>query len=201
MAYQERTFTLPDLDGLSKASIDAHLGLYAGYVKNCNQLEDTLGVLRADAEKNTHAIAELTRRLPFEWNGMRMHEYYFAQFEHQAAALDHDGALGLALAEQFESVETWEKQFRAVGAMRGPGWAVLYFDPNTKTFENIWVAEHHLGHLAGLPIILALDVWEHAFLLDYGTTARGKYIDACFKNYNWSVMEERFAAATHTHEA
>ena len=177
MIYTEKKFNLAVLEGLSKDSVDQHLALYAGYVKNFNDLS---------------ALAEFDRRLPFEFDGMRLHEYYFEQFETGSASLATSSALRAELAKQFGSFDAWEKQFRAVGAMRGPGWAILYFDPSQKMFHNVWVEQHHQGHFAALPIILALDVWEHAFVIDYGTAGRGKYIDACFKNYNWSVMDERF---------
>ena len=76
--------------------------------------------------------------------------------------------------------------------MRGPGWAILYYDTVAKQFQAGFVGEQHQGHFATLPIILALDVWEHAFLLDYGALGKTKYIDAFFKNLNWGVVEKRF---------
>ena len=172
MTYTEKKFNLPTLDGLSKESVDAHLALYAGYVKNFNAITTLLADLGKDPEKNAHAIAELVRRLPFEFDGMRLHEYYFSQWEGGPAELSAESPLHLALAAQFGTYEAWEKEFKSVCAMRGPGWAILYWDSEGKMFHK---------------------VWEHAFVADYGTTGRGKYIDACLKNYNWSVMEERFA--------
>ena len=193
MTYTEKKFNLPTLDGLSKESVDAHLALYAGYVKNFNAITTLLADLGKDPEKNAHAIAELVRRLPFEFDGMRLHEYYFSQWEGGPAELSAESPLHLALAAQFGTYEAWEKEFKSVCAMRGPGWAILYWDSEGKMFHKVWVEQHHQGHFATLPIIVALDVWEHAFVADYGTTGRGKSIDACLKNYNWSVMEERFA--------
>ena len=84
---------------------------------------------------------------------------------------------------------------KMIGSMRGPGWALLYFDPETKELLTGFSGEQHQGHFATLPILLALDVWEHAFLLDYGAQGKGKYIDAFFKNLNWGVVEKRFAQA------
>ena len=193
MAFVDKKFNISELDGLSKNAVDQHLALYAGYVKNFNAISGSMADLMQDSVKNAHALAELERRLPFEFNGARLHEYYFEQWEVGAQPIGAGGALGAALAKQFGSYDAWEKQFRMVAAMRGLGWAILCFDPAQKTFHNVWIEQHHQGHFAALPIILALDVWEHAFVIDYGTTGRGKYIDACFKNYNWSVMEERYA--------
>ncbi len=211
MAYEPKTFVLPELEGLSKESIEAHLGLYAGYVKNFNAIEVLLADLLSDSDlstgstglttsplgagKYTHASSELVRRLPFEFDGMRLHEYYFSQWEGGAKMLDQSSTLTSALATQYGSYENWEKQFKSVGMMRGPGWALLYYDTEAKRFHNVWVEQHHQGHFATLPIILALDVWEHAFITDYGTAGRSKYIEACFKNYNWSVLEKRFSKA------
>ncbi|MDE2213061.1 MAG: superoxide dismutase [Patescibacteria group bacterium] len=194
MQYSETKFDLPSLEGLSKESVDAHLGLYSGYVKNFNQLAEVRGELMRDPEKNAHAIAEITRRISFEFDGMRLHEYYFSQWEKGVKTLSQKSDFAAALAKQFGSISDWEKQFRSVASMRGPGWAILYFDPRGNFFHNAWIEQHHQGHFATLPVIVALDVWEHAFVKDYGVAGRGKYIEACFKNYNWSVMEERFSS-------
>ncbi len=193
MVYEERKFNLPALDGISKESIDAHLGLYAGYVKNCNTLMSLESELGKDTQKNAIALAEIVRRFAFEYDGMRMHEYYFEQWESGVKTLVETEALGSALGAQFGNLSEWEKQFRAVGMMRGIGWAVLFFDPATKTFHNVWVGEHMQGHLVSLPALLILDVWEHAYVAQFGTGGRSAYIDAFFKNLNWEIMEGRFA--------
>ncbi len=195
MAYEEKKFNLPDLIDISKESVIAHLGLYAGYVKNCNALMSLEKELRGDAASNTHALAEVVRRFAFEFDGMRMHEYYFQQWEEGANALDGAGALGSALIQQFGSIVEFEKQLRSVGMMRGVGWAVLFFDPASSLFHIVWVGEHMQGHLAGVPIICGLDVWEHAYIAQFGAGGRNAYIDAFFKNLNWKVMEKRFSAA------
>lgn len=191
--YTEKKFNLPELINLSKESVDGHLGLYAGYVKNFNALMTARAELMKDSEKNALAIAEVTRRLSFEFDGMKLHEYYFTQWEGRASGLE-EGALKSALTAQFDSFDAWLTQFKAVGSMRGPGWAILYYDQANDTFHNAWIEEQHLGHFATLPIILALDVWEHAFITDFGAAGRGKYINAFFENLNWKVIEERFQA-------
>lgn len=193
MIYDEKKFDLPAIEGISKASVDAHLGLYAGYVKNFNAIQALLENLMVDSETNAHALSELVRRASFEFDGMRLHEYYFAQWEQMAITPSTSSALYTALTKQFGTFENWQVRFKNIGMMRGPGWAILYFDPTTHTFHNAWVGEQHQGHFATLPIILALDVWEHAFIADYGTGGRSAYIDAFFKNLNWGVVEKRFA--------
>ncbi len=192
MQYTEKKFEIPDLNGISKASVDAHLGLYAGYVKNFNAISGLLAEYAKDSEKNAHALSELIRRRSFEFDGMRLHELYFEQFEGGASPLAVDGALTKQFEAEYHKVEYFLAMFRAIGLMRGPGWAILYWDPETKQFLTGFSGEQHQGHFVTLPIILALDVWEHAYLLDHGTTGKDKYIDAFFKNLNWSVIEQRF---------
>lgn len=192
MDYTPKTFIIPTLDGISQKSIDEHLGLYQGYVKNFNAISKKLIDYSADTEGNAHALSELVRRRSFEFDGMRLHELYFAQFEGGAQALAAESPLAAQLKKEY--LEFFEPYFRGIANMRGPGWALLYWDPQAKQFLAGFSGEQHQGHFVTLPIILALDVWEHAFLLDYGALGKGKYIDAFFKNLNWKVVEERFAA-------
>jgi len=203
MQYQEQKFNLPELDGISKASIDAHLGLYAGYVKNFNAISGLLSEYAKDSEKNAHALSELIRRRSFEFGGMRLHELYFAQFEGGSTPLTAGGALAKQIDAEYHKFEYFIAMFRAIAMMRGPGWAILYWDPAAKParpdgrsggqFLTGFSGEQHQGHFVTLPVILALDVWEHAYLADYGVTGKDKYIDAFFKNLNWPVLEQRFA--------
>ena len=175
-------------------SIDEHLGLYQGYVKNFNAITAKL-VEYAKEGKETHAIAlrELIRLKSFEFDGMRLHELYFTQFEGGAKALDENSALSDAFKKEYH--EYFKEYFTAIGLMRGPGWAMLYYDPIGKQFQAGFSGEQHQGHFVTLSVILALDVWEHAFLLDYGAQGKAKYIEAFFKNLNWKVVEERFSEA------
>lgn len=195
MQYQEKKFNLPELDGISKTSVDAHLGLYAGYVKNFNAISAAIEDLLSDPQKNSLAISELRRRHSFEFDGMKLHELYFNQFEGGAQALTADSPLAQALTKHWGSAQAAVDRVRQTGMMRGPGWSILYFNPDNGAFHMGFVGEQHQGHFATLPIILALDVWEHAYLLDYGTAGKDKYIEAFFKNINWSACEQRFSAA------
>jgi len=193
MEYTAKKFNLPALEGISAKSVEEHLGLYAGYVKNFNAISALLPEYAKDSEKNAHALAELIRRRSFEFDGMRLHELYFAQFEGGAKTLEANSALAAQITKEYQKAEHLEPYLKAIGNTRGPGWAILYWDSEAKQFLAGFVGEQHQGHFATLPIILALDVWEHAFLLDYGAQGKGKYIDAFFKNLNWSVIEKRFS--------
>jgi Fe-Mn family superoxide dismutase len=189
MQYTEQAFDLPEMQGLSAKQLEAHLKLYAGYVKNVNALTSKLSELMADSENNALALSELKRRFGFEFNGMRLHELYFE-------ALGGDGQpagkLADALAKQWSSFEAWQNEFKAMGAMRGIGWVLLTYDAKGETFHNVWVSDHELGHLATLPVLLAMDMWEHAFMVDYMPAQKGDYVVAFMKNLNWSVVENRF---------
>ena len=194
MEYTPKTFTIPPLDGVSAKSIEEHLSLYQGYVKNFNAISAKIVEYAEDTEKNAHALSELIRRRSFEFDGMRLHELYFAQFEGGAKELDTNSALGAQMEKEYRG--HFVEYFKAIGNMRGPGWALLYWDKEAKQFLAGFSGEQHQGHFATLPIILALDVWEHAFLLDYGALGKAKYIDAFFKNLNWGVIEKRFEETT-----
>jgi Fe-Mn family superoxide dismutase len=85
----------------------------------------------------------------------------------------------------------WKKDFAAVGGMRGVGWAIAYLDPWTGYISNHWVSLHEDGNVAGFEPILVMDVWEHAFLLDYKPAERAKYIEAFFSNVDWAVVKDR----------
>ena len=138
-------------------------------------------------------VAELRRRFAFEFDGMRMHEYYFAQFEGGATPLAADSALGKAVAEKYNPQDIIT-HIKEVAGSRGIGWVVVYADPILQTIHTVFVNDHEVGQLAGLPIILALDLWEHAFMVDYVPAEKKNYIDAFFANLNWSVVEKRFEA-------
>jgi Fe-Mn family superoxide dismutase len=193
MQYQEKKFDLPSLDGISDESVKQHLALYAGYVKNFNAISAGIEDLLKDPEKNALAIAELRRRHSFEFDGMKLHELYFPQFEGGASALNPDSALATAVTKHWGSTDAMVARATQTAMMRGPGWSIVYFNPEVQAFHMGFVGEQHQGHFATLPIVLALDVWEHAFLLDYGASGKAKYVDAFFKNLNWSAIEKRFS--------
>ena len=192
MTYEPVSFDIPELDGISKESIDMHLGLYAGYVKHVNLIREKIDAYSADTDNNGYAIAEMQRRLGFEFGGMRNHEYYFAQFEGGAAALPA-GPLKEKIDFQWGSFDVWLERFTQIAMTRGTGWAMLYHDPHTDQLVQTWVDEQHIGQLADVDIILALDMWEHSYLRDYLASDKGKYVEAFFKNVNWEVVSNRLA--------
>ena len=192
-SYKPRQFNLSGLKGISDQTIEMHLGLYEGYVKNTNELTEKLMEMtqKKHATAKDPAYAEITRRLGFEYGGMILHEYYFENLTPNGKGT-LDKQLKSAFEKSFGTFDVWKEDFTAVGGMRGVGWAVLYHDPVTQQLSNHWIALHHIGVPSGFKPVLVMDVWEHAFLLDYKPSERSKYIDAFFSNINWDVMQQRF---------
>jgi Fe-Mn family superoxide dismutase len=190
MPYTAKDYSkLIGMDGFSQTLLTNHFTLYQGYVTNTNKLTDILAGMLKDAKTSAPEYAELKRRFGFEFNGMRLHEYYFENLGGKTP-LDKSGALAKKFAETYGSYEAWEQDFRATGAMRGIGWAVLYQDNVTGSLFNQWINEHETGHMAGCRPILIMDVFEHAYMVDYGLK-RADYITAFFKNINWKAVENR----------
>ncbi|MFA5073759.1 MAG: Fe-Mn family superoxide dismutase [Nitrospirota bacterium] len=190
MPYASKEYAqLIGMTGFSETLLKNHFTLYQGYVTNTNKLLDLLDQMARDGKSANPEFAELKRRIGWEFNGMRLHEYYFENLGGNGT-LDKNGRLAKMLSEQFGSFEAWEKDFRATGAMRGIGWTVLYWDPLGKRCINFWINEHDVSHPAGCRPILIMDVFEHAFMIDYGLK-RADYIESFFKNIRWNVCESR----------
>lgn len=190
MAYNAKDYSkLLGMEGFSETLLKNHFTLYQGYVTNTNKLLDTLTQMGKEGKTAVPEFAELKRRLGWEFNGMRLHEYYFENLGGKGG-IDKGGKLHKKISEAFGSYEAWEKEFRAVGAMRGIGWTILYQDKFTGDLVNFWINEHDVGHPAGCTPILILDVFEHAFMIDYGLK-RADYIEAFFKNIDWKAVEGR----------
>jgi Fe-Mn family superoxide dismutase len=193
--FEEMKFNIGELTGISLDSVTEHLKLYAGYVKHANLILSKIEEMSKDSEANAYALGELQRRFGFEFDGMRNHEYYFKSLEGGAVAITENSALHNTITEEWGSFDAWLARFKAVALTRGIGWAFLYYDKTTGRLLNSWVDEQHLGHLTGLSPILALDVWEHAFVPDYKASGKKAYVEDFFKNLNWSVIEENFKKA------
>lgn len=188
MTYLAKDFgNLIGMEGFSETLLKNHFTLYTGYVSNTNKIFE---LLQGKAKNGTDPeYAELKRRLGFEFNGMRLHEYYFENLGGKAP-LDKAGNLAKKLADTWGSYDAWEQDFRATGAMRGIGWAILYQDKVAGVLFNQWINEHEVGHPAGCNPLLIMDVFEHAFMIDYGLK-RADYIGSFFQNINWVVVASR----------
>jgi len=188
--YESQNFeNLIGTDGFSQQLLKNHFGLYDGYVANTNALMEQLKTM----EKGTPQFAELRRRFGWEWNGMRLHELYFGNLTKEPqGTFDADSVLGKKIAAHFGSIDLWQEDFLATGAMRGIGWVILAYDVEGDEMFNLWIGEHDLGHLAGATPLLVMDVFEHAFVLDYGTD-RASYLGAFINAIDWNVVNTRFS--------
>jgi Fe-Mn family superoxide dismutase len=189
MSYIEKSFNIPTNTGLSETQITLHLGLYAGYVKNTNLLLDKINTLKSG--EDSVSVSELQRRLGFEFDGMRLHEYYFSQLSEGYNSLDMTSKLGQLIQAQFGSFDSYIADLKRLASMRGIGWVITYYDAENNSLINAWVADHELGHLAGLPIVFVIDLWEHAFMVDYAPATKADYIETYLNAINWEVVASR----------
>ena len=194
--YKAKQFNLSGLKGISDETLKMHFGLYEGYVKNTNLLMEQISEMtrKKQASGQDPAYAELTRRLGFEFGGMVLHEYYFENLTPKGKG-SPSADFKQVLDKCFDGFDNWKSAFAAVGEMRGVGWAILYQDPVTEQLSNHWIALHQDGVPSGFKPILVMDVWEHAFLLDYKPAERPKYIEAFFSNVDWDAVHRRLTAA------
>ena len=205
-SYKARQFDLSRLKGISDQTLEMHFKLYEGYVKETNNLTDRITEFIKDGnvdQEEMPAYSELTRRLGFEYNGMVLHEYYFDNLQTGGGTGDpgSNSTFGKAAASTFGSYEIWKTDFIGIGKMRGVGWAICNQNPANGRLSNHWITLHETGNVAGFNPILVMDVWEHAFLLDYKPAERPKYIEAFFSNINWSAVEKRLQSNIGSHTA
>lgn len=202
-SYKPSQFDLSGLNGISDQTLEMHFKLYEGYVTNTNLLTEKISEMFKSGQgtpADFPAYSELTRRLGFEYNGMVLHEYYFGNMKRGGGAGDPDkgSAFYKAAEASCGGYDTWKADFVSVGKMRGVGWAVCYQDPATGQLSNHWITLHEINNIAGFTPVVVMDVWEHAFLLDYKPAERPKYIEAFFSNIDWDVVEARLNAAKAT---
>jgi Fe-Mn family superoxide dismutase len=191
MVYKSNDYSrLLGTAGFSDLLLKNHFTLYEGYVTNVNKLIDLLKT----TEPGTPQYAEMKRRFGWEFNGMRLHDYYFGCMTKGGSKLNVSSKLMKQIVQDFGSYEAWEKDFKGTGSSRGIGWAILAFDKKEKRLFNIWVNEHDFGHLAGAAILLTLDVFEHAYMVDYGLK-KADYIVAFMNAVDWKAVENNFDSA------
>ena len=195
ITYKPKEFNLSGLNGISDDTLEMHFKLYQGYVKETNKLTEKISEFLKDGkvdQEEMPAYSELTRRMGFEYNGMVLHEYYFGNMKRQGSVDPDRSSNFFKLAEEsFGSYNIWKADFVSVGKMRGVGWAICYQNPANGALSNHWISLHETGNVAGFTPALVMDVWEHAFILDYAPADRPKYIEAFFSNIDWAAVEQR----------
>jgi Fe-Mn family superoxide dismutase len=186
-------FDASKLDGLSEKLIHSHWeNNYGGSVKALNAVKQRLGAALEDANLQPFVYNDLKREHLLRTGSVVLHELYFHNLGGSGKPNED---VSKALAAAFGSVETWEKEFKRIGAGLGggSGWVVLGYNLHTNLLENYWLADHLHSPAATLPI-LVLDMYEHSYQMDYGATATA-YVDAFFRNIQWSVVASRLEKA------
>ncbi|MDI9325171.1 MAG: Fe-Mn family superoxide dismutase [Alphaproteobacteria bacterium] len=172
--YTAKNYSLKKDTGLSQKQIDIHLGLYQGYVTQYNSLIDTL----EECKKNNHtkAFSECNRRINFELAGIKNHELYFDALTEEGVSIKKESEVYQDIIAQYGTYEAFIAHVKQMALTRGIGWVLCVHDQPAKAIHVLWVADHELGGIA-LPAFLAVDMWEHAFLIDYTPAEKGTYID------------------------
>ncbi len=179
------------LEGFSDKQIEAHLGLYAGYVAKLNEIEEKLKTAdRTKANYSFNEFSELKRREAVAFNGTYLHQMYFENLSGKGGT-PSDG-LQKAASAAFGSWDAFLADLKG-SASSTPGWVLTTRNRIDGALHNYILFEHHLGLPAHQDIVLALDCWEHAFMIDYGTK-KADYLGAFLKNVNWTEVNKRFAA-------
>lgn len=189
--YEALAFPSEGFAGISQEQLEQHFKLYQGYVNNTNTLNARLSELLTSGQVGTPEYNELKRRFGFEYSGMRLHEFYFGNLKQGGSQLPASSTLRRKIEEDFGSYENWEKDFKATGMMRGIGWAILFQDPHSGRLQTFWIGDHENGHPAGFQPLLVMDLWEHAFTVDFKPTEKAKYVEAFFNNIDWQAVESR----------
>lgn len=191
--YEAQNFDklLGHVDGLNDDLLKMHFKLYQGYVTNANLLLEKIQALNVDGKAPPPEFAGFKHMLGWEFDGMMLHELYFGNLGGAKQTLNQDDPLMRKIIADFGSYDNWKNDFISTGAMRGIGWVILYRDPKMGRLINIWINEHDVGHLAGGAPLLVMDVFEHAYITQFGLD-RAEYIKIFFNNIDWNVVSRRF---------
>ncbi|MEM4330507.1 MAG: Fe-Mn family superoxide dismutase [Candidatus Pacearchaeota archaeon] len=169
MVYEIKKFeNLEGIQFLSENLIKNHLTLYEGYVNNLNKIILLLDNLKKENKMNTPEFSELKRRFAWEFNGAKLHELFFEEISKDKTKISENSEFFKMIKENFGSFEEWKRDFYSVATIRGIGWVITYLDPLKRRLFNCWINEHDVGHLSlGIPIFV-FDVFEHAYINDFG---------------------------------
>jgi len=185
IAPRELKPSLFELDGISREAVEAHYKLYQGYVAKRNEILGKLAEVDFDAANQVYSeIRGLKVDLSFAIGGVKNHEIYFDHPGGGGGA--PDGPIATLIRRDFGSIDIWRADLKATG-MAGRGWAWTAYDwDEGRLFNYVGDAQNTFPIWNATPLV-ALDVYEHAYFLDYRTD-RASYIDAFFNNLDWSVV-------------
>jgi Fe-Mn family superoxide dismutase len=178
------------IPGLSEKQLKAHFGLYQGYVKKLNEIEEKLATSDRSAANYSFAdVSELHRRHAVAYNGAYLHQLYFENLTGKKTK--PSGELMGAIEKNFGNLEKWFADVKA-GLITAPGWVLVARSRIDGTLRNCVIEEHHRGLLAEHDILIALDGWEHAYMIDYGTS-KADYIKILEPAIDWEAASQRFS--------
>jgi Fe-Mn family superoxide dismutase len=184
--------SIKELNGISARTMEEHYELYKGYVAKTNEIQEKLGnVDRSTANQIFSDLRSLRVDLSFATGGVKNHEIYFGHLGGKGGA--PAGKLKEMIARDFPSYDAWLQDFKASG-LAARGWVWLAYDHDWSTLTTVVGDAQNTFPLWNATPILALDVYEHAYWLDYGR-ARAKYIEAFFNNLDWNVVEQSLERA------
>jgi superoxide dismutase, Fe-Mn family len=193
VTYEVRPFDLSGVQGLSKKAIDLHLGLYKTYVEQLNKLLEQ-SPQRAGAAAPL-ALDGYNRRFAFEYNGVALHELFFEQLAGKRRQPQSDGDFTEALHQDFGDFAGWKASVEALAKTRGVGWVLTVRERGQERLHNCWIDLHHLSLPANCEVVFALDLWEHAYMIDFTPAQRADYVKIIFDNVDWPVVEQRLVPA------
>ena len=190
--YQPKEFTIPSIEGISEKTIETHLGLYTGYVTNLNTQYEKIKEMCEQGGDTSAVVSALTRRIPFELAGIVNHEHYFGALEGEPSSPDTASAFSQLVQKQFGSFDGFQQAVQHTAAvMRGVGWVMVVYDSVRQVLHIYWIVDHELGNV-NLPTILAVDMWEHSYMIDYLPADKGKYVESYLRAVNWQYVAQRF---------
>lgn len=180
------------LDGLSASQIEQHIKLYKGYIGKSNELRGKLKDVELTSANATYsAIREMLIEQSFAVNGVIYHEFYFGNLGGKGG--EPGGELKSAMEERWGSMAKFTDFLKAAGKS-ARGWVVIGFNTRGGFIDSFALDTHNIGSPANFVPLLVLDVYEHAYMVDYGID-RAKYLDAFMKNVDWDVVGKRFSTA------
>jgi Fe-Mn family superoxide dismutase len=188
-SYEPRNFSFSGIKAIDPEMLEQHINLYKGYVTNVNKAQTAMSEMLALGKADTTELSETRRRLGFEYAGVRLHEFYFEMIKPGGSAVD--GKLKAEISKVWGTWENWIADITRTAMMRGIGWAILYRDNFNGGLQNFWITDHENGHPPGFTPIFVLDIWEHAYIKQFGAAGRKGYVDALLKNVDWSVVSKR----------
>lgn len=187
--YEPRNFSFSGIKAIEPEMLEQHINLYKGYVTNVNKAQTAMTDMLAAGKADTTEFSETRRRLGFEYSGIRLHEFYFEMIKPEGSAVD--AKLKTEVSKVWGSWDNWIADITRTAMMRGIGWAILYRDPVTGGLQNFWISDHENGHPPAFDPIFVLDIWEHAYIKQFGAAGRRGYIEALLKNVDWSIVAKR----------